>query len=100
MLGGGSEAPIGLFQDLDRAKLACLISIWRLWLWYQRNFQVFMKQCPDSFDDYKFPLTANKTLDDCCYYVVTIDACGRVQILQTQKKLFLLQAVRCFLGVQ
>lgn len=59
-----------------------------------------MKQCHDSFDDYKFPLTASKTLNNWRYYVVTIDACGRVQILQTQKKLFFLQAVRCFLGVQ
>lgn len=40
-----------------------------------RNFtQVFMKQCHEAADDYKFPATANETLSEktCCPYVITI----------------------------
>lgn len=29
-----------------------------------RNFEVFMKQSRDSPDDYKWPVTANKTISD------------------------------------
>ncbi len=39
-----------------------------------------MKQSHDSSDDYKFPVTANKTLSEntAVFYVVTIDACDQV----------------------